>query len=100
MLETQSISQVYSIIYKSHASIASGILENKIARERASTMIIGRCMEYYERAKANNWTLPSYNRTKECPETDIAYFLFYRMIKNNEKGFSSIPELNFEKIED
>ena len=57
-------------------------------------MIIGRCMEYYERALINNWQLSSYNRVKDCPETDVSYFLFYRMIKINEQGFYSKPSLS------
>ena len=64
ILKDFSVSQVFSIIWRSVADCSRRYLEGNISKKQAANGVIGACERFAERAKLNGWDLTPYSRVK------------------------------------
>lgn len=86
-----SVSQVYGIIWRAVADASKLYLEKNLPKKHAANTTIGSCQRYAERAVLNSWKLSEYSRIKELPQCELATFLYNKVLKIGELGFSCTP---------
>ena len=92
ILKNFSVSQIYGIIWRSVASAAKYYQEGNITKKQAANTTIGACQRYAEKAVFNSWNLTEYSRIKELPQSELATFLYNKILKIGELGFTCVPE--------
>jgi hypothetical protein len=93
LLNDYSVSQIYTIIYRSTNNALRFQIENRVSRKHASNTIIGSAQSFAEKAKIHNWGIQKYNRHKDCPESALSKFFFERILKIGFAGFNEKPKL-------
>jgi hypothetical protein len=91
LLEDYSVSQLYSIIYRSIANTAKFYQENKITRKHAGNMVVTHIQRYGERAKAEGWEIKGFSRNYNLPQTAISEIFFNRILNIGSLGFEVPP---------
>ena len=91
LLEDYSVSQLYSIIYRSIANTAKFYQENKITRKHAGNMVVTHIQRYGERAKAEGWEIKGFSRNYNLPQTVISEIFFNRILNIGSLGFYLPP---------
>lgn len=91
LLEDYSVSQLYSIIYRSIANTAKFYQENKITRKHAGNMVVTHIQRYGERAKAEGWEIKGFSRVYDLPQTAISEIFFNRILNIGSLGFELPP---------
>jgi hypothetical protein len=91
LLEDYSVSQLYSIIYRSIANTAKFYQENKITRKHAGNMVVTHIQRYGERAKAEGWEIKGFRRNYDLPQTAISEVFFNRILNIGSLGFELPP---------
>lgn len=92
ILENYSVSQIYGIIWRAVADAAKKYQEGNITKKQAANTTIGACQRYAERAALNSWKLTEYSRIKDLPESELATFLYNKILKIGELGFTCVPK--------
>lgn len=93
LVENYSVSQVYTIIYRSTNNVLRIKTERGIHISHAINTIISNAHSFSERAINNKWEIQKYSRSKECPESALSKFLFDRILKIGQDGFNIKPTL-------
>lgn len=91
LLNDFSVAQIYGIIWREVANTSKYYLEHRISRKHAANITIGGCRRYAENAKLENWKLNDFHRTKDVPQSEISAFLFNRVLKIGDLGFTMPP---------
>lgn len=91
ILENFSVSQIYGIIWRAAADAAKIYQEGNITKKQAANTTIGTCQRYAERAFLNSWKLIEYSRIKDLPQSELATFLYNKILKIGELGFTCVP---------
>lgn len=91
LLNSFSVSQIFSIIHKTVADTSKLYLEKNISKQHAANSIIGACQRYGERAIINNWGLPEYKRIKNLPQSVLSEYFFNSVLKVGDIGFKLPP---------
>jgi hypothetical protein len=92
-LEYYSVSQLYSIIYRSIANTAKFYQENKITRKHAGNMVVTHIQRYGEKAKAEGWEIKGFSRNYNLPQTAISEIFFNRIVNIGSLGFEMPPTI-------
>lgn len=92
MLNNFSVSQIYGIIWRSVANASKLYQEGSITKKHAANTTIGSCQKYAEKAILNSWKLTEFSRIKELPQSEVATFLYYKVLEIGELGFTCVPE--------
>lgn len=95
LLEHFSVSQIYSIIYRSVANSTQRYQAREITKIHAQNSVITSCDSYGQRAIAQGWKLTHYARLRDLPETYISKVLFTSIMQIAELGFSEKPTPDF-----
>ncbi|MBO0962442.1 hypothetical protein J1P26_22330 [Neobacillus sp. MM2021_6] len=95
LLEHFSVSQIYSIIYRSVANSTQRYQAREITKIHAQNSVIASCESYGQRAIAQGWKLTYYARLRDLPETYISNVLFTSIMQIAELGFSEKPTPDF-----
>ncbi|MFP3810436.1 MULTISPECIES: hypothetical protein [Bacillus] len=95
LLEHFSVSQIYSIIYRSVANSTQRYQAREITKIHAQNSVITSCESYGQRAIAQGWKLTHYARLRDLPETYISNVLFTSIMQIAELGFSEKPTPEF-----
>ncbi len=93
LINDYSVSQIYTIIYRSTNNALRFQAEREVSRKHAANTIIGNAQSFAERAKINKWDVQRYNRLKELPESALSKFFFERILKIGFAGFNERPRL-------
>lgn len=93
LINDYSVSQIYTIIYRSTNNALRFQAERDVSRKHAANTIIGNAQSFAERAKVNKWDVQRYNRLKELPESALSKFFFERILKIGFAGFNEKPRL-------
>lgn len=88
LLEHFSVSQIYSIIYRSVANSTQRYQAREITKIHAQNSVIASCESYAQRAIAQGWKLTHYVRLRDLPGTYISNVLFTSIMQIAELGFS------------
>ncbi|PAD82447.1 hypothetical protein CHH57_14975, partial [Niallia circulans] len=95
LLEHYSVSQIFSVIYRSVANSTQRYQAKEITKIHAQNSVISACESFGQRAVAQRWNLSYYARLKDLPETYISNVLFTSIMHIAELGFSEKPTPNF-----
>ena len=95
LLEHFSVSQIYSVIYRSVANSTQRYQSREITKIHAQNSVISGCESYGQRAIAHGWRLAHFSRLKDLPETYISKVLFTSVMQIPELGFSEKPSPHF-----
>lgn len=96
LLNDFSVSQIYTIIYRSVNNALRFRVEKDVSTKHAANTIIGSAQSFAERAKINGWNIQKYHRVKECPESVLSRFFFERILSIGYAGFDEKPHfINF-----
>lgn len=95
LLEYFSVSQIYSIIYRSVANSTQRYQAKEITKIHAQNSVITSCESYGQRAIAQGWKLTYYARLRDLPETYISKVLFTSIMQIAELGFTEKPTPDF-----
>jgi hypothetical protein len=93
LLEVYSVSQLYSIIYRSIANTAKFYQENKITRKHAGNMVVTHIQRYGERAHAEGWEIKGFRRNYDLPQTAISEIFYNRILNIGSLGFELPPTI-------
>lgn len=93
MLNHFSVSQIYSIIYRSVNNALRFKVERSVSKIYAANTVIGNAQSFAERAKIKNWEIQHYSRLKELPESALSRFFFERVLKIGSDGFFKTPRI-------
>lgn len=93
LLNEFSVSQIYTIIYRSTNNALRFQVEKDVSRKHAANTIIGNAQSFAERATIKKWDIQRYNRLKECPESALSKFFFERVLKIGSAGFNEKPRI-------
>jgi len=96
LINDYSVSQIYTIIYRSTNNALRFQVEQGVSRKHAANTIMGNAQNFAERAKVNKWDIQRYNRLKELPESALSKFFFERILKIGFAGFNEKPRLIIE----
>ena len=93
LINDYSVSQIYTIIYRSTNNALRFPVERGVSRKHASNTIVGNAQNFAERAKVNKWDVQRYSRLRELPESALSKFFFERILKIGYAGFNEKPRL-------
>jgi len=93
LINNYSVSQIYTIIYRSTNNALRFQVERGVSKKHASNTIVGNVQSFAERAIIKQWDVQRYNRLKECPESALSKFFFGRILKIGFAGFNEKPRL-------
>src|SRR5690554_1797898 len=100
LLNDYSVSQIYTIIYRSTNNALRFQVEQGVSRKHASNTIVGNAQNFAERAKVKKWDVQRYHRLRELPESALSKFFFERILKIGYAGFNEKPRLILTKEND
>ncbi|MGO1042170.1 hypothetical protein ACTPEO_05485 [Clostridioides difficile] len=95
LLDNFSVSQIYSIIYRSITNATRYYQEGNVSKKQAANSVITKCQSYGEVALSNQWEIKGYSRIKDLPQSSLSEFLFNRVLKIGDNGFNSVPSIDF-----
>ncbi|HTO17389.1 MAG TPA: hypothetical protein VLZ83_16610 [Edaphocola sp.] len=91
LLNEYSVSQIYTVIYRSTSQALRFHIEHGASKTHASNTIIGNAQKFAERANVNQWDVQRYHRLNELPESALSKFFFNRILKIGYAGFDNKP---------
>ncbi len=91
LLDHFSTAQIFGIIYKSIANASTSFLEKNLSRQHAANLAIHNCQSQGDRYLANNWEITGFHRDYKCPQSTLSSFLYDRVMKIGNKGFTLCP---------
>ncbi|MCC0662487.1 zinc ribbon domain-containing protein [Clostridioides sp. ZZV15-6383] len=95
LLDNFSVSQIYSIIYRSITNATRYYQEGNVSKKQAANSVITKCQSYGEVALSNQWEIKGYSRIKDLPQSSLSEFLFNRVLKIGDNGFNAVPSIDF-----
>ena len=93
LLDSFSVSQVYSIIYKGITNATRYYQEGGISKKQAANSVISRCQGFAEKALIEGWDISKYKRIKELPQSSLSQILFNKIYKIGDKCIDEVPSL-------
>ncbi|NLC23378.1 MAG: hypothetical protein GX776_02735, partial [Oxalobacter sp.] len=88
ILQDYSISQAYSLIWRSAANAADYLVRRGVLKAQAANSIVTRLQNSADRARAENWNVKGFARPKECPRSQFNHTLYDVFLKIGERGFT------------
>lgn len=93
LLDSFSVSQIYSIIYKAITNATRYYQEGNVSKKQAANSVISRCQGFGERALIDGWELARYKRIKELPQSSLSKVLFNKLYKIGDKCIDEVPSV-------
>lgn len=93
LLDSFSVSQIYSIIYRAVSNATRYYQEGGISKKQAANSVISRCQGFGERALVDGWELAKYKRIKELPQSSLSKVLFNKLYKIGDKCIDEVPSI-------
>lgn len=93
LLDSFSVSQIYSIIYKAITNATRYYQEGGISKKQAANSVVSRCQGFGERALIDGWELTRYKRIKELPQSSLSKVLFNKLYKIGDKCIDEVPSV-------
>ncbi len=88
VLENYSVSQAYSLIWSAVSNTAAFYMRTPgVNKSQAANSVVGAIERNFERAYAENWTVKSYKRNFDLPQSMISRVVFNVIFDIND-GFS------------
>lgn len=97
LLDSFSVSEIYSIIYSSINSSSRYYLEGNISKKHAANSVISRCQTIADKILLGNWDSRHYGRLSSLPQSPISEFFFNSILKIGDKGFNCPPSIDILK---
>ncbi|PWK07042.1 hypothetical protein [Tumebacillus permanentifrigoris] len=94
LLETFSVSQIYNIVNRQIANASRYYQEKRVSKMEAANTVIGSCLRFGERARAEKWDIYKYGRDYSLPQTVISELVYNRILQLGVKGFDLPPDLS------
>jgi hypothetical protein len=91
VLNTFSIGQTYSFIWRAAKDAASFFLRENVTRAHAANIVPGAIQRMAERAIAENWQTSSFRRDFRAPLSVLSHVLFTTALQLPDGGFTTVP---------
>lgn len=92
LLVNFSVSQIYSIIYAGVNDASNKYMSKSMSsKKHAANYVITFCGYRGETALRNNWDIKGFSRIRDLPQSELSLFLFEKVAKIGELGFSYPP---------
>lgn len=94
LLDNFSVSQIFYIIHSSIGGASRHYLEGNISKGHAANSVISRCQTKGEKILLGNWSAYDYFRPADLPQSCLSEFLFNKVLKIGDKGFTVCPSID------
>ncbi|WP_340027975.1 hypothetical protein MHB71_25470 [Paenibacillus sp. FSL H7-0940] len=94
LLNHFSTGQVQSLIYRAVGDATRYFQENKITKQHAANIVISSLQRMGERSVSSNWTINSFKRNYDLPQTAISQVTFDRILGIGRDGFELCPNMD------
>jgi len=100
-LQTFSIGQMYSFIWRSAKDAASFYLRKATSRQHAANIVPNAIRSSAERAVANGWEVPTYRRDFNVPQSMVSQVFFNLVTQLGDAGFTvPMPPILHSDVQD
>lgn len=97
LLDSFSVSQIYSIIYNSVTNATRYYQEGNVSKKQAANSVITRCKSFGEKALMKGWELNKYKRPTELPQSTLSEVLFNNIYKIGNQCIDEVPSIDILK---